>query len=90
MGATPSKDGVSEDAHKNSNKGSANYVEKNLSKTNSNNSDGGESKNGSTKKEDILGPQPEDLTVEEKAMIRESWSDVENSVAKVGVVMFIK
>lgn len=41
-------------------------------------------------RDEILGPKPDDLTEEEKAMIRETWQDVESSVAKVGVVMFIK
>ena len=41
-------------------------------------------------KDEILGPQPQGLTTEEKDLIRETWSDVENNVAKVGVVMFIK
>ncbi|KAF2358059.1 Globin [Trinorchestia longiramus] len=41
-------------------------------------------------RDEILGPKPEDITEEEKAMIRETWHDVETSVAKVGVVMFAK
>ena len=41
-------------------------------------------------REEVLGDKPEELTNEEKEMIKETWKDVENSVAKVGAVMFIK
>ena len=57
-------------------------------------------KNGSIKKSspkisekeraEILGDKPEELSPEEKIIIRKTWKDVEQSVAKVGVVMFIK
>lgn len=100
MGAMPSKnehgDGT-EDANRNSSRGQngGDVVSKNpLGKGNKKGpSKGGVSNGGrlsESAKEEILGPEPAPLTEEEKAMIRETWLDVESCVAKVGVVMFIK
>ncbi|XP_047736897.1 uncharacterized protein LOC108679324 [Hyalella azteca] len=38
-------------------------------------------------REEILGQKPDDLTDQEKTLIRDTWQDVETSVARVGVVM---